>query len=265
MTSWILITSKDGCLTIFMGPCLITIIVMKTFEAEFPIVLACSCCFSPFHHALLSRCSHSTHSQACLHLPTMKLKTAVKSPLLIYFPSMSQPSASCFPLYIPCHNNDCHRDPLLNSQLYMRVCTAPRSPYLGTAHYEWCHQCPAVGQDHLVLSAGHSSSYSQKDSAVISALYILEIPEKYEMNCLKKWQKPGNSRFFFSLAFIALPLIFKKCIKLFFLRKNYSNLVLIWTLEAFFFTFRATSWRSQIAEFCSHLYWNKMEVLKTQN
>lgn len=183
-----------------MGPCLITVIVIKTFEAEFPIVLACSCCFSPFHHELLSRCSHSTHSQACLHLPTMKLKTAVRSPLLIYFPSMSQPSASCFPLYILCHNNDCHRDPLLNSQLYMRVCTAHRSPYLWTAHQEWSHQCPAVGQDHLVLSAGHSSSYSQKDSAVISALYILEIPDKYEINWFKKQAKTWEQQkiFFFS-------------------------------------------------------------------
>lgn len=40
-----------------------------------------------------------------------------------------------------------------------------------------------------MLSAGHSSSYSQKDSAVISALYILEIPDKYEINWFKKQAK----------------------------------------------------------------------------
>lgn len=70
-----------------------------------------------------------------------------------------------------------------------------------------------MGKDYLVLSDGHFSSYSQKDGAVISALYMLEISKEYKINWLKTRQKPQNDRslfFFFFLAFAAVSLIKKR-------------------------------------------------------
>lgn len=56
-------------------------------------------------------------------------------------------------------------------------------------------------QGHLTLPAGHSSSYSQKDIAIISALNILEINMK--IIGLKNHEKPGNDKRFFFFSFFS--------------------------------------------------------------
>lgn len=77
-----------------------------------------------FHHALLSRCSHSTHSQLSLYPTTMQLQTAVRSPVPTLLPSLSQPSTICSP-FVSC---------------------APTMTIIGTLHWAHCYTSGSVLQ-----------------------------------------------------------------------------------------------------------------------